>query len=40
MAAASPRVAPVAVGVIISRGNDTGSTHAAAPLTVIPSFVP
>lgn len=36
-AAASLCVALIAVGVIIGRGNDTGSTHAAAPLTAIRS---
>jgi serine/threonine-protein kinase len=39
-AAASLCVALVAVGVIIGRGNDTGSTHAAAPLTAIRSSAP
>jgi serine/threonine protein kinase, bacterial len=39
-AAASLCVALVAVGVIIGRGNDTGSTHAAGPLTAIRSSAP
>jgi hypothetical protein len=39
-AAASLCVALVAVGVIIGRGNDTGSTHAAAPLTASRSSAP
>jgi serine/threonine-protein kinase len=39
-AAASLCVAMVAVGVIIGRGNDTGSTHAAGPLTAIRSSAP
>lgn len=34
-AAASLCVALVEVGVIIGRGNDTGSSHATAPLTAI-----